>query len=65
MAKLRIRIDDGLLSRMQKVADAGGYSSVEEFALHVLGREIDRLDGDESESEEEIRRKLEGLGYLT
>jgi hypothetical protein len=65
MAKLRIRIDDGFLSRMQKIADAGGYSSVEEFMLHVLGREINRLDSGETESEDEIRKKLEGLGYLT
>ena len=65
MAKLKIRIDDGFLSRMQKISDAGGYSSVEEFVLHVLGREVERLDADESESEEAIRRKLEGLGYLT
>ena len=65
MAKLKIRMDDGLLSRMQKISDAGGYSSVEEFVLHVLGRELDRLDADESESEEDIRKKLEGLGYLT
>jgi hypothetical protein len=65
MARLKIRLDDGLLGRMQKVADAGGYSTVEEFVLHVLDREMDRLDSDETESEEEIRRKLEGLGYLT
>jgi hypothetical protein len=58
-------MDDDLLARIQRISKAGGYSSTEEFVLHVLGREIERLDPDESESEEDIRKKLEGLGYLT
>ena len=65
MARIKIKVDEGLLTRLQKVAGAGGYSSVEEFVIHVISREMDRLDSDDSESEEEIRKKLEGLGYLT
>lgn len=65
MGKIKLRIDDDMQSRLSKVADAGGYSSVEEFILHVLDRELDRLDPSDSESEEVIRKKLEGLGYLT
>ncbi len=65
MGKIKLRIDDDMQSRLSKVAEAGGYSSVEEFILHVLDRELDRLDPSDSVSEEEIRKKLEGLGYLT
>jgi hypothetical protein len=65
VAKLKLVMDDDLLARIRRISSAGGYSSAEEFVLHVLGREIERLDPDESESEQEIRKKLEGLGYLT
>lgn len=62
--KLRLRLDDDTASRLDKVAVAGGYSSVEELVLHIIEREIAQLDPRESESVEEIRRKLEGLGYM-
>lgn len=64
MARLRLKIDNETRDRLVKVADAGGYSSIEEFILHVLERELKKLDPGSGESEDEIRRKLEGLGYL-
>ena len=64
MAKLKLKIDNELKERLEKVSDAGGYSSVEEFILHVVERELEKLDPGAGESEEEIRKKLEGLGYL-
>jgi hypothetical protein len=62
--KLRLRLDDDTASRLEKLASAGGYSSAEELVLHMIEREIAQLDPRESESVEEIRRKLEGLGYM-
>jgi hypothetical protein len=62
--KLKLKIDNGLKDRLDKVSEAGGYSSVEEFVLHVVERELDKLDPDSGESEESIRKKLEGLGYM-
>ncbi len=64
MAKLKFKIDNEMKDRLDKVSEAGGYSSVEEFVLHVIGRELDKLDPGTDESEENIRKKLEGLGYL-
>ena len=64
MAKLKLRIDDSTMERIRKVTAAGGYSSPEEFILHVLARELDSLAPDSGESEEEIRKKMEGLGYI-
>jgi len=40
-----------------------GYSSVEEFVTHALEKEISQLE--ESDSEEEIKEKLKGLGYIS
>ncbi len=64
MAKIKLKIDDALKNRLEKVADAGGYASPEEFILHILERELNKLDPGSGESEESIRKKLEGLGYL-
>ena len=64
MARIRLKIDNAMKDRIEQVADAGGYSSPEEFILHILTRELDKLDPGSGESEESIRKKLEGLGYL-
>ncbi len=64
MAKIKLKIDDEMKNRLEKVSEAGGYSSTEEFILQIIGRELDKLDPDSDESEEDIKKKLEGLGYL-
>jgi metal-responsive CopG/Arc/MetJ family transcriptional regulator len=57
-----IKLNKELLARIKKVADAGGYSSPQEFVEHVLERELAKLEG--AVSDEEIAKKLQGLGYL-
>jgi hypothetical protein len=58
-----LKIDRALVARAKRVADLGGYSSVEEFVTHVLERELAKIEG--SDSEEEIKKKLKGLGYIS
>jgi metal-responsive CopG/Arc/MetJ family transcriptional regulator len=57
-----IKIKKDLLKKVKRVASAGGYSSPEEFIEHVLEREIAKLE--DAQSDEEIVRKLKGLGYI-
>lgn len=64
MHKLKLKLDDETIERIRKVSEVGGYSSPEEFVIHVIERELDALDPDNGESEEDIRRKMEGLGYI-
>ncbi len=64
MAKIKLKIDDEMKNRLEKVSEAGGYSSTDEFILKIIERELDKLDPDSDESEEDIKKKLEGLGYL-
>lgn len=64
MKTLRVKIDDVLAERLARAAKTIGYSSEEELVQHIISRELDRLCPEEGESEEEIRRKLEGLGYM-
>ncbi len=60
----KIKLDRDLLARAERVSRAAGYASVEEFVGHVLERELDRLDQGGAD-EEEIRRRMQGLGYIS
>lgn len=59
----KIKLDKDLMERLQKASELAGYSSVEEFVVHVLERELSKID--EGGSEEEIKKRLEGLGYIS
>ncbi len=57
-----IKLNKALWAKVKKCAEAGGYSSPQEFVEHVLEKELAKLDT--SASPEEIARKLQGLGYI-
>lgn len=59
----RVKLDKQLLTRAKRAADLAGYSSVEELVSHAVEKEVAQLE--QAESEEEIRKKLKGLGYLS
>lgn len=63
MRNAKIKIDKGLLEKIKKYAELAGYSSPEEFITHCLEKEVAKLE--ESDSEEEIKKKLKGLGYIS
>jgi hypothetical protein len=57
-----IKLNKELMEKVKKCADAAGYSSPQEFVEHVLERELAKVES--SASDEEIAKKLQGLGYL-
>jgi len=59
----KIKIEKDLLQRIKRYAQAAGYSSEEEFITHALEKEIAGLE--EADSEEEVKKKLQGLGYIS
>jgi metal-responsive CopG/Arc/MetJ family transcriptional regulator len=59
----RVKLDQALLAKIKRYADLAGYSSVEEFITHALEKEIAQLE--QSESEQELKKKLKGLGYIS
>ena len=59
----RIKLDKALLTKVKRYSDLAGYSSVEEFITHALEKEIAKFEG--ADSEEEIKKKLRGLGYIS
>lgn len=60
----KIKLDKELLDKAKKYAETAGYSSVEEFVVHVLEKEIARIE-EGGESLEEVEKRLRGLGYIS
>jgi len=58
-----IKLDKALLAKVKRYADLAGYSSADEFVTHVLEKELAKFEG--SDSEEDIKKKLKGLGYIS
>ena len=62
MAAPTVKLNKVLWAKVKECAKAGGYSSPDEFVEHVLEKELASFQ--EAESDEEIARKLKGLGYI-
>ena len=58
----KIKLSKELYEQVERVAKLAGYSSVDEFVIHSLEKEMAKLQ--EAQSDEEIKEKLKGLGYL-
>jgi hypothetical protein len=58
----KITLDKDLWERVKRFAALAGYSSPDEFVAHVLEKELAGLQA--SDSDENIRKKLKGLGYI-
>jgi len=58
-----VKVNKDLLEKVKKYSAIAGYSSAEEFVHHALEKEIELLE--EAGSEDEIRKKLQGLGYIS
>ncbi len=59
----KIKINKELLQKIRRYAEIAGYSSPEEFITHALEKEIAELE--EADSDEETKKKLRGLGYIS
>lgn len=58
-----VKLDKALIARVKRISDLVGYSSVEEFITHTLEKELAQLES--AGSEEELKKRLKGLGYLS
>jgi hypothetical protein len=59
----KVKLDTGLVDKIRKYAEIAGYSSPEEFITHALEKELALLE--DAEDEEEIKKRLQGLGYMS
>ncbi len=60
--KVSLKLSKQLCDRARAVVEQAGYSSLEEFIEHAMERDLGRLE--QSESKEDLVRKLKGLGYI-
>ena len=59
----KVKISSELWTKIKRYAEIAGYSSPGEFVTHALEKEIAELE--EADSDEEIKKKLRGLGYIS
>jgi len=60
----KVKIDKDLLEKVKKYSSLAGYATAEEFVQHVLEREVNKFE-ENGESEEEIKKRMQGLGYIS
>jgi len=58
----KVKLDKELYQRLRRAAEAAGYSSADEFIRHALEKAAAAIE--ETDSEEEVKKRLQGLGYL-
>jgi metal-responsive CopG/Arc/MetJ family transcriptional regulator len=63
MGHAKIKLDKDLYEKLRKYAELSGYSSADEFIAHLVERELATLE--KATTEEEIKKKLKGLGYIS
>lgn len=61
--KNTVKLPADLMDQIRKFAEVAGYSSPDEFVQHALRKEIEQLA--EADSDEDIKNKLKGLGYIS
>ena len=61
--KKGIQLDPVLMDKVRTAAAKAGYASPDEFVAHVLELELAKTD--EGSHDADIKKKLEGLGYIS
>lgn len=61
--KNSVKIPKDLMDKIRKYSEVAGYSGPEEFVIHALEKEIAHLA--DADSDEDIKNKLKGLGYIS
>ncbi|MFV2072497.1 MAG: hypothetical protein ACC742_07575 [Thermoanaerobaculales bacterium] len=59
----KVKLEKSMVDKIKRYAEIAGYSSPEEFITHALEKELALLE--DAEDEEEIKKRLQGLGYMS
>ena len=60
----KVKLDKDLIERAKKHAEEAGYSSLEEFITHAVEKELRSAGGSPTEDDEQVTKRLKGLGYI-
>ena len=58
----KVKLDPELYEQLAIAAQKAGYSSTDEFIVHILEKTAAGVA--DADSEEEVRKRLQGLGYI-
>ncbi|MCH9022442.1 MAG: hypothetical protein IID32_06730 [Planctomycetes bacterium] len=58
----KIKLDTSTFDKAKKVAQANGYSGVEEFITHIIHSEYEKIDTEKVD--DSVVDRLKGLGYI-
>ncbi len=61
-SRTTVKLSKPLCDRARVIVEKAGYSSLEEFIEHAIEKDLTRLE--QSDSKEDLIKKLKGLGYL-
>ena len=59
----KIKIDKELYGKVEQFSEQAGYSSVDEFLTHLLEKVVNVPES--GESDEDLLKRLQGLGYIS
>jgi len=63
----KVKLEGELLDKVKQCAEACGYASIDEFVVHALEKEVNKVlppsEGGTT-SKEIIKKRLQGLGYI-
>jgi hypothetical protein len=62
MSRPTLKLRQALWDRVVRCSEAAGYSSPQEFIEHVLEKELAKIEV--TDSDQDVLKKLKGLGYI-
>ncbi len=60
----KVKLPPDLYERAKRHAEKAGFGSVDEFVARAVEKELEGTSGSPSD-DEETRKRLEGLGYIS
>ncbi|MFC1814563.1 hypothetical protein ACFL0M_01215 [Thermodesulfobacteriota bacterium] len=59
----KVKIEKELYQKVKHFSEKSGYSSVDEFIVHLLEKIVNQADP--GELDEDLAKRLQGLGYIS
>jgi len=60
----KLKLDKDLMEKVRRYAGIAGYATPEEFVQHVLEKELAKFE-EGGADEDEIKKRMQGLGYIS
>ena len=59
----KVKLDKELYNKAKQFSEKAGYSSVDEFLVHLLEKVVNTSEV--GETDEDLLKRLQGLGYIS